>query len=802
MISGVGPPPIRWPTRDTWLAVLLFTALTVLLAYPISLHPSSLRFPTGPDGEIGWYVLGWDTHAFLHRPWAIFEANIYHPQHLTLAYGENLIGIAFFAAPVIWLTGNLLLAANVAALLSCVLCGVGAYVLARRVGLSVAAAVICGIVFECAPPRFFRIEQINLSNVQWIPFGLAALHAYFDGGRKRDLRLAAGFVSLQALSSGHGAVFMAVALVLFLGYRLLLGEPLRVAKRVQDLGMVGALLLLPAILVFLPYRAVQHDVGMRRGLGSWDPNYVAFLASPSPIHRFLLSLVTTTDVNATAHAILFPGYLPIVLAVVAIVLGGAALARGMALPRPFRWRPAPALKTAYLRPGMWLLVGMVSWLLLSAARQALPAGLGLRGQYYANAKWDGRPTMSVVDREPSTAQMLERWSDELPQTFSASWNGYLSIVRSGPYFFAITSEDRSRLYIDNELVVDNIGNRLTRQAGSIRLDSGPHRVTLEYVHVAGEPALKWEWMFDGDHNKAYETVPAWALSQRRLTSAPVIAARIVDALRGAATILVVVAGIWLVLRWWISRHEAWIESLAAYRRGPTGFYLLFTAVCVGLAVGPPYGLWRFVYWLPVFNLVRVSSRFMIPAVLGIAVLAAIGFDKISGRLPHRRRLALATVVAVLLVAEFAAIPIGVEPGKAEVPAIDRWLDSRPKPFVVAEVPVRTLEDQEAFEKQETAYMIHSTAHWQKTVHGYSGWRTELHRQLFLEMQLFPDEKSIADLSGLGVTYIVVHTDSYPPGEWGRVEQRLRAFSSRLRLEHSEGAGRVYSLLRPIANAVR
>ena len=100
MISDVGPPRSRWPGRDTWLAVLLFTALTVLLAYPLSLHPSSLRFPTGPDGEIGWYVLGWDTHAFLHKPWAIFDANIYHPQRLTLAYGENLIGIALFAAPV------------------------------------------------------------------------------------------------------------------------------------------------------------------------------------------------------------------------------------------------------------------------------------------------------------------------------------------------------------------------------------------------------------------------------------------------------------------------------------------------------------------------------------------------------------------------------------------------------------------------------------------------------------------------------------------------------------------------------
>ncbi|PYR24721.1 MAG: hypothetical protein DMF92_22045 [Acidobacteria bacterium] len=451
---------------------------------------------------------------------------------------------------------------------------------------------------------------------------------------------------------------------------------------------------------------------------------------------------------------------------------------------------------------MWLLTGAVSWALLSAARQALPAGTGLRGQYYANAKWDGRPLMSVVDREPSTAQLLERWSNEPPQTFSTAWNGYLSIVRSGRYFFATTSEDRSRLYIDNELVVDNTGRQANAQAGSIRLDRGPHRVALEYVHVAGDPALKWEWLFDSGGDNAFNAVPRWALSQRQVSSATVVAARLVEALGGASMILVVVAGIWCVLAWPISRHETWIESLAPYRRNPTAFYLLLTAVCVGLALGPPYGLWRFVYWLPGFNLIRVSSRFMIVGLLGIAVLAGMGFDKISSRLARQRRVVFATVVGVLLVAEYGAIPIGVQPGNAEVPAIDRWLDSQPKPFVVAEAPVQRLENSSAFERQETAYMIHSTAHWQKTVHGYSGWRTALHGQLYSKMQAFPDETSVASLSDLGVTYIVVHTDSYPLGEWGRVEERLREFSSRLRLEHVEGAGRVYSLLRPIANAVR
>jgi hypothetical protein len=69
------------------------------------------------------------------------------------------------------------------------------------------------------------------------------------------------------------------------------------------------------------------------------------------------------------------------------------------------------------------------------------------------------------------------------------------------------------------------------------------------------------------------------------------------------------------------------------------------------------------------------------------------------------------------------------------------------------------------------------------------------------MQFFPDETTVASLSNLGVTYIVVHTDLYPPDEWRGVEERLREFSSRLRLEHVEGAGRVYALIRPVSESV-
>jgi len=122
-----------------------------------------------------------------------------------------------------------------------------------------------------------------------------------------------------------------------------------------------------------------------------------------------------------------------------------------------------------------------------------------------------------------------------------------------------------------------------------------------------------------------------------------------------------------------------------------------------------------------------------------------------------------------------------------MPAVDRWLDGRPKPFVVAEVPV------DGSDRIQSTYMLHSMAHWQKTMHGHSGLRPPLHVELYDRLRSFPDEASLASLERLGVDYIVVHPEFYQPGAWEPVEERLRSFADRLTLEHEADGGRVYSL---------
>ncbi len=149
---------------------------------------------------------------------------------------------------------------------------------------------------------------------------------------------------------------------------------------------------------------------------------------------------------------------------------------------------------------------------------------------------------------------------------------------------------------------------------------------------------------------------------------------------------------------------------------------------------------------------------------------------------------------MLLVAEYASMPLYSVPFAVEIPAIDRWLDTQPKPFAIAEVPVPSPGDLGAHERQQTMAMLHSTAHWQKTVHGYSGIRPALHQRLNLELTAFPDETSLRSLRDLGVRYVVVHGEMYPPERRAEIDARYVRFAGDLKLVHVEGPGRIYMIL--------
>jgi hypothetical protein len=636
--------------------VLLFVALTLLLTCPLSVAPASSSLSVGPDGDLFLWTLKWNTHALTHQPLAPFDANIFHPERRTLAYSENLIGSTLFAAPVLWLTGNPVLALNVVVLASCVLCGLGAFRLARQLGVTSHGALICALVFAFSPARFFRISQLHLTTVQWIPFALASAHAYLDGGRRSDLRWAVLFFTLQCLTSGHGATFAGLALLCLGSYRLVLGEPAAVVTRLKDLGLSGALLVLPVVLVFLPYHRVQQELGLRRTLENWAVTPASFLAAPTHFQSWVVSFFPEARVLERADAFLFPGFLPLLLAAAAVALRHRASA-GVSAPTS---RRAPAARRLAQSLTLVALTGLA---------------LGLVGALTGPLRVKVEDIVLISVRNPWRALGV----------------GVLAVL--------------ARLALLRRVPFDPVG------------------------------ALRQTW-------------------------------------------------------------DSRLHRCDRWRRSPTGFYGLLGMLCLLLAIGPPLGIWPLVYWLPGLNFIRVPSRFVILLVLCLAVLSGVGFDRLSSALAARTRRGLASVLGLLLVMEFAAVPLHTTPYEVRIPPADAWLAGRPGPFVVAEVPLPSARVSGAYERRQATYMLHSTAHWQRTVHGHSGFQPPFHDQLYAQLTNFPDEVCLRMLAETGVTYVVVHTELYGPGGWEVVRDRIDRAREWLRLEHIAGSGRVYSLRSP------
>jgi hypothetical protein len=343
------------------LVVGLFLVLSVAMTHPLGTDPAGRTLDLGGDTRLFLWTVGWDLHALATPGQPLFDANIFFPSRNTLAYSENLIGFSLLAAPVRALGGDLVTTLNTASLLSLALCGVGAFVLARQLGLGVPAALLAGFVFAFAPPRLMRLGQPHQLAAQWIPFCLACIHRYLATGSRRVLALVAVFFYLQALTSGHGALFLSAALALFVVYRWLTGAG-RGAARLSDVAVALVITALAVAALLGPYAEVRSGQGLRRGLEEaelWSPNAESFLASPTHVHRALLSFVDARD----ARTYLFPGVLPLLLA-----LGALAWRRPResgerdSPPASPRWRRAlaGALDTGMLVVGPVAIVALAT----------------------------------------------------------------------------------------------------------------------------------------------------------------------------------------------------------------------------------------------------------------------------------------------------------------------------------------------------------------------------------------------------------------------------------------------------------
>ncbi len=77
------------------------------------------------------------------------------------------------------------------------------------------------------------------------------------------------------------------------------------------------------------------------------------------------------------------------------------------------------------------------------------------------------------------------------ESFRATWTGTFLAARSGLHQFNVASDDGSRVWIDDTLVVDNSGRHARQwRSGLVTLAAGPHVVRIEYEQWGGDAHLE------------------------------------------------------------------------------------------------------------------------------------------------------------------------------------------------------------------------------------------------------------------------------------------------------------------------
>jgi hypothetical protein len=209
--------------------------------------------------------------------------------------------------------------------------------------------------------------------------------------------------------------------------------------------------------------------------------------------------------------------------------------------------------------------------------------------------------------------------------------------------------------------------------------------------------------------------------------------------------------------------------------------LLLTAAVVALGprvrafghdLGPgPWGLLRDT--VPVFQMIRVTSRAGVFLALPLTMLAAMALVRL------KPRPAALAGIGLLGLAETLVVPIPMPEWsklidtRKEPPPVYRWLAEQPGRDPIVELPmldVYGLEKRPAF--HESVYMVYSTLHWKPLVNGYAGIEPRRYVEIRNLARSFPSEPVLSALRGVGTRYVIVHRRGYGPFQWARLQKGM------------------------------
>lgn len=335
------PSPTLRRTELPWV-VLAGIALAVLTSWPLILHlPSRIAPDLGDPVRTAWQV-AWVGHAMLHDPLHLFNANAFYPHPFSLAFSDSLLGygpVAFVGHG----TVAALVRYNLLFLFAWSLCFVGAYLLARELGLGRLGGAAAGVAFAYAPYRVTEAGHLHVISSGGIPLALFLLVRGYRRG-SWGLVLAGWLVSAWQVSLGftlglqYSYLLLVLAAIVFVWW-LRAGRPMPPLSRPLAVATCVGIAVLGVVAIYeaRPYLKVSSEYPTAKRTLKEVRNYSsgpAALLSASSENRVWgsVSAPAREHVHSKNEDVFWPGGLILVLALIGLVgVGGSVYTRRLRL---------------------------------------------------------------------------------------------------------------------------------------------------------------------------------------------------------------------------------------------------------------------------------------------------------------------------------------------------------------------------------------------------------------------------------------------------------------------------------------
>src|ERR1700682_4580043 len=255
-------------------AAAAYGLLTLVMTWPLARGLARDLPADLGDPLLNCWILAWDCEHILRAVTGhlgalreYWNANIFSPHPLALAYSEHLTAQAVMVLPVYAITKNPILTYNAAFLSTFLLSALGMFLLVRNLTGCLSAAFLAGVAYGFAPYRFGTLAHLQVLSSMWMPFVWLGFHRYFE--TRRLAPLAGGAVAwiAQNLSCGYYLLFFAPVVAIAVAWEITrrgLWTDTTVLIHLACARLVVALLTAPFLIPYLELRRMGFSA---RSLG-------------------------------------------------------------------------------------------------------------------------------------------------------------------------------------------------------------------------------------------------------------------------------------------------------------------------------------------------------------------------------------------------------------------------------------------------------------------------------------------------------------------------------------------------------